>query len=110
VLNCLAIGRARKSACRARNFERVGSAGTWDDLTKDETCPPSSKPLMNRLRSATDRRDSRIMVALRFSIAFMISLSLFAEVEQTALHAVTIFGALITTAVFAVFFAVVVLT
>jgi hypothetical protein len=28
----------------------------------------------------------------------MISLSLFAEVEQTALHAVTIFGALITTA------------
>jgi fructose-specific phosphotransferase system IIC component len=40
-------------------------------------------------------------VALRFSIAFTISLSDFAEVEQTLDQAVTIFGALtITTGAF----------
>jgi hypothetical protein len=46
------------------------------------------------------------MVADRFSIAFTISFSLFAEVEQTSFHALTNFGALITTADFGAFFAV----
>jgi hypothetical protein len=46
------------------------------------------------------------MVALRFSIALTISFSDFAEVEQTSFHALTNFGALITTADFGAFFAV----
>jgi hypothetical protein len=46
------------------------------------------------------------MVALRFSIALIISLSDFAEVEQTETHAEVSFGALITTADFGAFFAV----
>jgi hypothetical protein len=46
------------------------------------------------------------MVADRFSIAFTISFSDFADVEQTSFHALTNFGALITTADFGAFFAV----
>ena len=45
-------------------------------------------------------------MALRFSIALMISLSDFAEVEQTETHAEVSFGALITTADFGAFLAV----
>ena len=90
-----------------RNLLHVRSAGACEDLMKEDTFPPSSKPLMNFFCSATVNRDSSFMVALRFSIAFTISFSLFADVEQTAFHALTNFGALITTADFgADFFAV----
>jgi hypothetical protein len=59
----------------------------------DDTLPPSSRPLINRFWSLTDKRDSRTMTAERFSIAFTISFSLFADVEHTPFHAVAIFGA-----------------
>ena len=55
---------------------------------------------MNFFWSFTDKRLSRTIVAERFSIALMISLSDFAEVEQTETHADVSFGALITTVFF----------
>ena len=61
---------------------------------------------MKRFWSLTDKRLSSTIVADRFSIALIISLSDFAEVEQTEVHAEVSFGALIVIVFFAVFFAV----
>ena len=94
---------ARKSACLARNFDHVGSAGACEDFTNDETFPSVSKPFRNFFWSETERRDSSTRVALNASIAFTISVSDFAETEQTPLHALAIFGAFSVTGALAAF-------
>jgi hypothetical protein len=48
---------------------------------------------MNFFWSAIDKRDSKTITALRFSIAFTISFSDFVEVVQTLFQAVAILGA-----------------
>lgn len=58
--------------------------------------------------SATDKPDSKTKTAERFSIDAIISFSDFADVAQTLVHAVTIFGADIFTGVALVFFALVI--